>query len=89
MLRVTAWTLGLFGTGAAISRMFPSAWTEPLVLIALGVAFLLVSNRTAAQRAKSGVVTSLPARSPAPASPTPSRPAAVPARASVPVEQSA
>jgi hypothetical protein len=47
MLRAAAWTLGLFGVGTSITRMFPeSGWTEPLVLIALGIAFLYVSART-------------------------------------------
>jgi hypothetical protein len=43
MLRVGAWTGGLFGVGAAISQMFPSAWTEPIVLLALGATLLFVS----------------------------------------------
>jgi hypothetical protein len=47
MLRAAAWTLGLFGVGTSIVRMFPrSAWIEPVVLIALGVAFLYVSSRS-------------------------------------------
>jgi hypothetical protein len=46
MLRAAAWTLGLFGMGTSIVRMFPrAAWIEPVVLIALGVAFLYVSSR--------------------------------------------
>ena len=44
MLRATAWTVGLFGAGTAIARMFPGTWTEPLVLLALGLAFLFVSR---------------------------------------------
>jgi hypothetical protein len=47
MLRATVWTVGLFGAGTAICRAFPSTWTEPLVLFALGLALLFVSTRTA------------------------------------------
>jgi hypothetical protein len=47
MLRATVWTVGLFGAGTAISRLFPGTWTEPLVLLALGVALLFASARTA------------------------------------------
>ena len=47
MLRATVWTVGLFGAGAAISRLYPWTWTEPLVLFALGLALLFVSARTA------------------------------------------
>jgi predicted acyltransferase len=45
MLRVAAWTGGLFGAGAAISQLFPTAWTEPVVLLALGATLLAVSAR--------------------------------------------
>jgi hypothetical protein len=46
MLRAAAWTLGLFGVGTSVVRMFPRAgWVEPLVLMALGFAFLFVSSR--------------------------------------------
>ena len=45
MLRATVWTVGLFGAGTAISRTFASGWTEPLVLIALGLIFLFVSRQ--------------------------------------------
>jgi hypothetical protein len=67
--------VGLFGAGAAIARAFPSSWVQPLVLFALGMAFLFVSRpgpRTADR---------LPARAPQP------KPTATPAP--VPVEQSA
>jgi hypothetical protein len=47
MLRATVWTVGLFGAGTAICRAFPATWTEPLVLLALGLAFLYVSTRAA------------------------------------------
>ena len=47
MLRATVWTMGLFGVGTAISRLVPGTWTEPLVLLALGIALLFVSARTA------------------------------------------
>lgn len=85
MLRVAGWTVGLFGAGAAISRVFISPWAEPVVLLALGMAFLFVSSRTG--RARS-VVAKLPARPRAAVVPKAApAPASVPA--SVPVEQSA
>jgi hypothetical protein len=65
MLRATMWTVGLFGAGTALSRLFPGTWTEPLVLLALGVALLFVSARTAPGSTR-------PARA---------RPAAIPAKA--------
>ncbi len=47
MLRAAAWTLGLFGVGTSVVGLFPeSAWVEPIVLLALGIAFLYVSART-------------------------------------------
>ena len=52
MLRATVWTVGLFGAGTALSRLFPGTWTEPLVLLGLGVALLFVSARTARGTAK-------------------------------------
>jgi hypothetical protein len=75
MVRAAGWCVGLFGAGAAISRLFPAPWMQPLLLVALGVAFLFVS-RTRAATASAGVT------------PLPSR-AATPAAAAVPVEQSA
>jgi len=46
MLRAAVWTIGLFGVGTSVVRMFPRAgWVEPIVLLALGVAFLYVSKR--------------------------------------------
>jgi hypothetical protein len=80
MLRVAGWTVGLFGAGAAVSRMFESPWAEPMVLFALGLAFLFVSKRTG--RARS-VVAKLPGRALA------ANAAPATARAPVPVEQSA
>ena len=50
MLRAAAWTSGLFGAGAAIAQMFPTSWTEPVVLVALGAALLVVSSRGVRQR---------------------------------------
>jgi hypothetical protein len=44
MIRATIWTVGLFGAGAALARAFPGTWTEPLVLIALGLALLFASR---------------------------------------------
>jgi hypothetical protein len=83
MLRVAGWTMGLFGAGAAISRFFTSPWAEPVVLFALGIAFLFVSRQTG--RTRRTIVAKLPARAAAASS----APAAIPARAPVPVEQSA
>jgi hypothetical protein len=82
MLRVTAWTVGLFGAGAAIAHEFPSRWVQPIVLLALGLAFLFVSARIGGVKAPRPVA-KLPARAPAPAA------QAAPAPASVAVEQSA
>ena len=79
MLRVTAWTVGLFGAGAAIARAFEAPWVEPVVLLALGLAFLFVSARMGVRAPRP--VAKLPSRAPAPAQ--------APAAASVPVEQSA
>jgi uncharacterized membrane protein len=79
MLRVTGWCVGLFGTGAAIARAFPSSWVQPLVLLALGIAFLFVS-RTGTRAARVETAR-LPARGP--------QPAPTPTPAPVPVEQSA
>jgi hypothetical protein len=59
MLRATVWTMGLFGVGTAISRLYPATWTEPLVLLGLGIALLFASARTAR-------VTPPPARARAP-----------------------
>jgi hypothetical protein len=46
MVRVAAWTGGLFGAGAMICRMYPTSWIEPVVLLALGATLLFVSART-------------------------------------------
>jgi hypothetical protein len=54
MLRAAAWTLGLFGVGTSVVGLFPdSAWVEPVVLLALGVAFLYVSARTSVRERRS------------------------------------
>jgi uncharacterized membrane protein YfcA len=66
MLRVTAWTVGLFGAGAAIAHEFPSRWVQPIVLLVLGFAFLFVSARIGDVKAGRPVA-KLPARAPAPA----------------------
>jgi cytochrome c-type biogenesis protein CcmH/NrfF len=50
MLRATTWTLGLFGAGTALTRVFASGWVEPLVLLLLGAALLYVSARTGRER---------------------------------------
>lgn len=81
MVRVAGWTVGLFGAGAAISRFFTSPWSEPIVLFALGVAFLFVSKRTGG--ARTSVVTRLRGRA------VVAKAATAPAPAPVPVEQSA
>jgi len=58
MLRATTWTLGLFGAGTALTRVFASGWVEPLVLALLGAALLYVSARTGAPgRRTRGAVT--------------------------------
>ncbi len=86
MLRVAGWTVGLFGAGAAISRIFASPWAEPAVLFALGMAFLFVSGRTG--RARRPVLAKLPARPRTSVVPK-SAPAPASVPATVPVEQSA
>lgn len=45
MIRAAGWTMGLFSLGAGIVHLFPGPWTEPLVLIALGAALVVVSRR--------------------------------------------
>ncbi len=55
MLRAAAWTGGLFGAGAAVCRLFPAGWVEPVVLLGLGVALLAVS-RGGTRRPRSRVV---------------------------------
>jgi hypothetical protein len=47
MIRATVWTVGLFGAGTMLVRAFPGTWTEPIVLLALGLALLFASARTA------------------------------------------
>jgi hypothetical protein len=47
MIRATVWTVGLFGAGTVLVRAFPGTWTEPIVLLALGLALLFASARTA------------------------------------------
>ncbi len=50
MARATAWTVGLFGAGAMLARTFTAPWLEPIVLLALGIAFLFVSSRSGVRR---------------------------------------
>jgi hypothetical protein len=50
MIRVTAWTGGLFALGWGICHLFPEPFVEPIVLLALGTTLFLVSGRAAAQR---------------------------------------
>jgi len=46
MIRVAAWTCGLFAVGGGVVHLFPGQFTEPLVLLALGATLLLVSGRS-------------------------------------------
>lgn len=48
MLRVAAWTGGLFAIGAGVAHYFPGSWTEPVILAALGATMLLAGRRGAA-----------------------------------------
>ena len=48
MLRVAAWTCGLFAVGGGVVHFFPGTFTEPLVLIVLGSTLLFVSGRPVA-----------------------------------------
>ena len=52
MLRAAAWTGGLFGAGAAVCRLFPAGWVEPVVLVGLGVALLGVSRGARGARSR-------------------------------------
>ena len=78
MLRATIWTVGLFGAGTVICRVYPGTWTEPLVLFALGLALLFVSARTARGTAPAvekarrigNVAQTAPSASPVPAAAT-------------------
>jgi hypothetical protein len=54
MLRVAAWTGGLFAIGAGVAHYFPGSWTEPLVLAALGAAMLLLGRDAHATTASNG-----------------------------------
>ncbi len=85
MPRATAWTVGLFGAGTALCRMFPAPWLEPIVLLALGMAFLFVSAHLGgrAHGARTRVRHHAPELAPAPAA------APVTAPASIGVERSA
>ncbi len=87
MARATAWTVGLFGAGAALARALAMPWVEPVVLLALGIAFLFVSSRSGVRRVRpvaSPDVVAVPPAAPALAAErVPSR-----AAATVVVEQS-
>lgn len=66
MVRATLWTVGLFGAGTTICRVLPWTWTEPVVLIGLGLAFLFVSARTGlAERRVRSVPSAAPSAAPA------------------------
>jgi hypothetical protein len=45
MIRVVAWTGGLFAVGCGICHLFPGPFVEPVVLLALGTTLFLVSGR--------------------------------------------
>lgn len=45
MLRAAAWSVGLFGVGLLICRVFPATWLEAPVLLVLGIVMLVVSAR--------------------------------------------
>jgi hypothetical protein len=77
MLRATVWTVGLFGAGTALSRLFPGTWTEPLVLLGLGIALLFVSARTARSTVQGADAAARPARP----APVPKVPAGLSAKA--------
>ncbi len=50
MLRAAAWSVGLFGMGMLVCRLYPATWLEAPVLLALGVAMLWASARKARPR---------------------------------------
>ena len=56
MLRVAAWTGGLFAIGAGVAHYFPGSWTEPVVLAALGATMWLLAGRRAAPSATAPTV---------------------------------
>lgn len=45
MIRVAAWSGVLFALGCAVCQLFPAPLVEPLVVIALGAALLLLAGR--------------------------------------------
>ncbi len=45
MLRVAAWTGGLFAVGSIICYAFSAIWVEPLVLLGLGTILLALGSR--------------------------------------------
>lgn len=69
MLRVAAWTGGLFAIGAGVAHYFPGNWTEPLVLAALGASMLILGGRSTPAGAanKASPAASSPQQIPAPA----------------------
>ena len=89
MIRATVWTVGLFGAGTAICNAFQGTWTEPLVLLALGVALLFVSARTARGTAPSPSAAAVPAAARSPATPPAPVRAPAPVPAAAPVENTA
>ncbi len=78
MSRATVWTVGLFGAGTALCRMFPAPWLEPVVLLALGMALLFVSARLGGRaRPARRRDRSASERAPAPAAAPASAPASI------------
>ncbi len=57
MPRAAGWTIGLFGVGMIICRVFPIPWIEPLVLLGLGLSLLVVSSRSGARPRRTRTVT--------------------------------
>jgi hypothetical protein len=87
MIRATVWTVGLFGAGTVLVRAFPGTWTEPIVLLALGLALLFASARTArgttSTRARPAPRSAGPAAEPASGAVRGAAPVAAPSPATV------
>jgi hypothetical protein len=80
MIRATVWTVGLFGAGTVLVRALPGTWTEPIVLLALGLALLFASARTARSTTAAQARRTVPVEAPVAA-----EPAAGAVRAAAPV----
>ncbi len=53
MIRVAAWTVGLFAVGTGICHFFPGPWIEPLVLLGLGATLFVLGGRMASPARRS------------------------------------